>query len=156
MTFNYARSLYRVLAPGLLLAGVSSSVAAQQSDTVTARRIAAVTAIALTEYRTGVVDGKVVAAGEVEEARLFVADAHTRAGDLSPAVRRAVLPWLDSLAAGVAAHRPADQLAGLGTSLRAALVAAVGNLDPLPQTPPSLAMGRAVYVASCATCHGPL
>ncbi|HEY2824610.1 MAG TPA: FTR1 family protein [Gemmatimonadales bacterium] len=157
MILNHRFSLYMLFAPLAWLAGAAPSLAAQANDTTVARRIAAVTSIALTEYRGGVADGKVIAASEVEEARLFVADARGKAGELSPGLRARVMPWLDSLAAGVTAHRPAADLAIPAAALRAALVSAVGpNLDPLPDAPPSLAKGRAIYQSTCASCHGPL
>jgi high-affinity iron transporter len=157
MTFNFRRSLYLVVTPLVLFqAGATRRLPAQQADTAAARRIAAVTAIALTEYRAGVVNGKVIAASEVEEARLFVEDARIRAKDLSPVAGQRVLPWLDSLAAVVAARRPQEDFAAAVASLRAALIATVGpNLDPLPDAPPSLAAGRAVYLRDCQSCHGP-
>ena len=75
----------------------SSSTAAQDSTAIV-RRVAATATLAAQEYRIGVVDGRVVAAAEVEEARLFLEEARRSAAALSAGAERRPLspPWTRS------------------------------------------------------------
>lgn len=129
-------------------------VSAQQPADL-ARRIADISSIAVAEYAEGVVDGRVVRPEEYDEARTFLSEAHASAERLGPEARSAVLPYLDALRRDVEALAAADRLRVTLTALRAALEAAIGvPLDPMPQAPPSLARGAALYETHCAQCHG--
>ncbi len=152
LIFSRASCLLAVLA---LLAPFD--LLGQGTDEELARRIAAVASIALDEYALGVVDGQVVAAAELEEARLFVGEARRWAISLSPDARATAIPPLDALVGGVERLVPAADLQDELLVLRGALEQAVGvALDPMPSSAPALARGRAVYEAQCALCHGEL
>jgi high-affinity iron transporter len=143
----------------LILIGATFSAAhpvrAQDADAA-GRRIADVASIAAAEYAEGVIDGAVVRPDEYEEATLFLAEARRTAESLPVDVRDRVTPHLDAMAAMqrelVAAARLDERLQLLRTTLESALGI---PLDPLPDGAPTLAVGRAVYDASCAQCHGP-
>jgi high-affinity iron transporter len=152
LSFHISGRLFTVC----LLAGLLATPAAAQQDQVAlARRIADVASIALAEYAEGVVDGEVVAAEELHEARLFLADALRTAGGLEPEARAAALPYLVRMQTGVAALTPGAGLEVELAGLRRDLAAAVGApLDPLPSEAPSLVQGERVYRRYCASCHG--
>ena len=117
-----------------LLAGLLAGPAvAQQDQVAVARRIADVASIALAEYAEGVVDGEVVAAEELSEAKLFLADALRTAEDLEPEARMATLPYLQRMQTGVEVLAPEAGLRVELAGLRRDLAAAVGApLDPMP------------------------
>lgn len=130
-------------------------MAAQQDQVAVARRIADVASIALAEYAEGVADGEVVAAEELNEAKLFLADALRTAEDLGPAARTAALPYLQRMRTGVEALAPEAGLRVELAGLRRDLAAAVGvPLDPMPSDAPSLVRGEGLYRRYCASCHG--
>lgn len=147
------RNLLLVVTAAIVLG--AGPATAQPTEAV-ARRIATVSAIAVAEYGLGMAGGRVVRPAEIEEARLFLAEAMKLAGQLPDAVRSAARGRLDRLR--LAAERldgPAVLEAEVD-SLRALLAAELGiNLDPLPDRPVSLARGAEVYTASCVACHGP-
>jgi high-affinity iron transporter len=145
----------RLLAPWLLTGLLAVPATAQQDQVGLARRIADVASIALAEYAEGVVDGEVVAAEELHEATLFLADALRTAEDLAPEARAAALPYLQRMQTGVAALVPGAGLEVELAGLRRDLAAAVGApLDPLPSKAPSLVQGERLYQRYCASCHG--
>jgi high-affinity iron transporter len=135
----------------LLLAGlIAGPAVAQQDQVAAARRIADVASIAL-----AVVDGEVVAAEELNEAKLFLADALRTAEGLEPGARTAALPYLQRMQTGVEALAPEAGLQVELAGLRRDLAAAVGApLDPMPSRAPSLVRGEALYGQYCASCHG--
>lgn len=124
-------------------------------DVAAARRLAATAQLAADEYRLGVKDGRIIAAAEVEEARLFLAEALRNASGLPvPLAGRATatLVRLDSMVARLAdpdsvARGVAELVAAIAGELKIAL-------DEIPPEVPSLTRGREVYQASCAACHG--
>ena len=129
--------------------GVAQEVAAA------ARRLAATAQLAAGEYRLGVSGGRVIATAEVDEARLFLAEARRNTARLpEPAAgtARAALDQLDSLVARIAdpdsvARRVGALVADLGRELHL-------ELDEIPPSAPSLARGREVYRTTCSGCHG--
>ena len=129
--------------------GVAQDVAAA------ARRLAATAQLAAGEYRLGVSGGRVTATAEVDEARLFLAEARRNAARLpEPAAgtARAALDQLDSLVARIAdpdsvARRVGALVADLGRELHL-------ELDEIPASAPSLPRGREVYRTTCSRCHG--
>ena len=96
------------------------------------RRVAATATLAAQEYAIGVVNGAVVAAAEVEEARLFLEEARRSAGTL-PADGATAVATLDSLLALVRRHGPADSLAA---SVRLARGRALAALRRCPRRDP--------------------
>ncbi len=120
------------------------------------RRVAATATLAAQEYTIGVVNGAVVAAAEVEEARLFLEEARRSAGTL-PGDGATAVATLDSLLALVHRHGPADSLATRVRLLAAGLSQRYGvALDQAPERTPDLAQGGEIYRANCAGCHGDL
>jgi high-affinity iron transporter len=120
-----------------------------------ARRIAATAELAAQEYRTGVVDGRVVAKGEVEEAGLFLQEARRSIALLPPDVGRPAGSDIDAMLRMVANTAPPDSLDARVRSLSGGLAERLGiTLDELPAQTPSLARGAEVYQANCAGCHG--
>ena len=145
--------------PLLLSALAPASV--QQAATPTdpapvVRRVAATATLAAQEYAIGVVDGQVVAAAEVEEARLFLEEARRSAGTL-PGEGVTAIAAVDSLLAMVHRRGPADTLAARVRVLTAGLAERYGvTLDEVPERTPDLAQGAEIYRANCAGCHGDL
>ncbi|HEV8151185.1 MAG TPA: FTR1 family protein [Gemmatimonadales bacterium] len=129
--------------------------AAWAQDAAAARRLAATAQLAAGEYRLGVRNGRIVAPPEVEETRLFLAEARRNAARLPVHTAAGVTTRLDRLDAMVARLADPDSLArgvqelvdGLAAELRI-------PLDEIPAQVPSLAQGREVYRANCAACHG--
>src|SRR4029453_6693263 len=62
------------------------------------RRLAATAALGVQEYRAGVQNGRVIAKPEIEEARLFFAEARRSAGLLSPEGSSSTVRALDEIA----------------------------------------------------------
>jgi high-affinity iron transporter len=124
-----------------------------QDQNEVARRIADIASIAVAEYAEGVVDGRIVRPEEYGEARTFLEEARVSAEGLAEAT--GIVPHLDAMQRGVADLVAVAHLRTLLAELRSALEAAVGvPLDPLPDSPPSLARGQTVYRQHCAQCHG--
>src|SRR5258706_1701050 len=80
MPNNRLRIILKYALSSILLgAGVVLPAAAQQDVPASARRLAATTQLAAQEYRLGVSGGRVVAQAEVDEAKLFLAEARRNA-----------------------------------------------------------------------------
>ncbi len=131
--------------------------AAAQDSAAVVRRVAATATLAAQEYRIGVVGGRIVAAAEVEEARLFLEEARRSAASLAPDSALNPVATLDSLLAMVKALGPPDSLDLRVRTFANALAQRHGvSLDELPRRAPDLALGAEVYRTSCAACHGDL
>jgi high-affinity iron transporter len=148
----------RISRIGLVLLGcaaVRPARAVAQNPAQAARRVTDIATLALSEYQLGVQDGRVISAQELGEARQYLADARSAAQGLPAGAAAPARAVLDSLIAGVEAHRPAAELTPQVVALRARLSRQLGvDLDPIPSSPPSLAQGARLYVEQCATCHG--
>lgn len=119
------------------------------------QRIATTVQLAAQEYRIGVVDGRVISAAEVEEARLFLAEARRTAERLPPDGSAPAIAAIDRLLAAVAATADPDSIAVAARTLTAGLAERYRvDVDQVPSTVPSLARGAQVYQANCADCHG--
>ncbi|HJR49460.1 MAG TPA: FTR1 family protein [Gemmatimonadales bacterium] len=130
---------------------------ATQDSAAIVRRVAATATLAAQEYRIGVVDGRVVAAAEVEEARLFLEESRRSAATLAADSALDPVATLDSLLALVKGLGEPDSLDARVRSFATVLARRHGvSLDELPSRPPDLALGGEVYRASCAGCHGDL
>jgi len=128
---------------------------AGQDGAPVARRVAATAQLAAQEYRNGVVDGRVVARAEVDEAQLFLQEARRSAALLPQEAGKAATADIDAMLRLVHATGLPDSLDGRVRSLSAGLTQQLGIvLDELPALTPSLARGAEVYQASCAGCHG--
>lgn len=137
-----------------LLATNPDPAEAQQETTL--KRIATSAALAAEEYGVGIVNGKVIAPAEVEEAKLFLKEAQKSATLLPPDVRSGVMASLDSLLAMVNRTAPADSVELRAHAFSAALAQRFSlTLEEIPASAPALASGEQVYRAQCAACHGP-
>ncbi len=140
----------------LICAATGPEQAAAQRPAEAARRVTDIATLALSEYQLGVRNGRVISTQELDEARQYLADARRAALSLPPEAAALARTALDSLIAGVQAHRSVDQLTPQLAALRAGLSRALGvDLDPFPATPPSLARGARLFGEQCASCHGP-
>ena len=128
---------------------------AAQDRVPVARRIAATVQLAAQEYRIGVVDGRVVAKAEVDEAELFLQEAQRSVALLPPDVGRPAAADIAAMLRLAGSTAPADSLDARVRSLTAGLTERLGiTLDELPAQTPSLARGAEIYQANCAGCHG--
>jgi high-affinity iron transporter len=118
-----------------------------------ARRVANIVSVAVEEYAKAVDrNGRLISAQEFQEANDFLADARRAAERLSGQQAASARVLLDSIAAAVAAKRPPAALDSLEARF-AVLLGSEAKLE-LPRRPADLAEGRALYTASCASCHG--
>lgn len=140
----------------ILIFGTSTPAAAQADPTAVqdaVRRIAISVRLAAEEYALGVVNGKVQAAAEVEEARLFLGEA--KKGALGLDAAHWTGPRLDSLIGLVDRVAPPDSLTAGAERLVGQLTRQFGvTLEEAPLEPPTLARGELIYQARCASCHG--
>jgi high-affinity iron transporter len=121
------------------------------------RRLAATAALGAQEYRAGVQNGRVIAKPEIEEARLFFAEARRSAGLLSPEVSSSTVRALDEIAGLVDATASPDTIQARVLALTNSLSQRLGiSLEEIPAETPSLARGAQVYRENCASCHGDL
>jgi high-affinity iron transporter len=126
-----------------------------QSPAPIVRRLAATAQLAAQEYRIGVVDGRVVAQAEVDEARLFLQESRRSAAQLPRDLRPQTLLRIDSVIRLVDRRAAPDSIEVLVRALTHSLSERLGVvLDEIPAATPSLSRGKAVYQASCAGCHG--
>ncbi|HUR94672.1 MAG TPA: cytochrome c/FTR1 family iron permease [Gemmatimonadales bacterium] len=117
--------------------------------------MAATAQLAAQEYRIGVIDGRVEAKAEVEEAALFLQESRRSAALLPAAASAAAVEEIDTLIRLVAAIAPADSLDAHVRALTDGLTRRLGiTLDEIPAQTPSLARGAEVYRGNCAGCHG--
>lgn len=120
-----------------------------------ARRIAAAADLAVAEYRLGVVDGRVVAAAEVDEAQLFLREARRSAAGLPANVANRAVDELGSALQFVEQIGSPDSVAAAVARLHATLSTGLNLvLAEIPAHPPSLARGEELYQRQCAACHG--
>src|SRR5580765_3480470 len=132
-----------------------AQTAASQDRAPVARRVAATAQLAAQEYRVGVVNGRVVAKAEIDEAALFLQEARRSAKLLPAEAGMAATADIDAMLRLVAGTAPPDSLDARVRSLTAGLTQRLGvTLDELPALTPSLARGAEVYQANCAGCHG--
>ncbi|MDQ6633774.1 MAG: FTR1 family protein [Gemmatimonadota bacterium] len=141
---------HRIFFLGALIVAPVFGAAAQEHP---ARRVANIVSVAVEEYAKAVDrNGRLISAQEFQEANDFLADARRAAERLSGQQAASARILLDSIAAAVATKRPPAAL----DSLEARFAVLLGNEAKLelPKRPADLAEGRAIYTASCASCHG--
>ncbi|MFL5494033.1 MAG: FTR1 family protein [Gemmatimonadales bacterium] len=153
-----------ILSGGILPLLVSLAVAGPQQTPTQAvaedrapvvRRVAATAQLAAEEYRVGVVNGRVVAKSEVEEAVMFLQEARRSAALLPSDSVGPALAQIDSLVHLVSRTSPPDTLDARVRTLALGLSRRFGvSLDELPAEAPALARGAEVYQANCMGCHG--
>jgi high-affinity iron transporter len=155
LKMNLIGAAVPILVPVLAFALPQTALA--QDSAALVRRIAATATLAAQEYRVGVVDGRIVARAEVDEARLFLEEARRSAKSLAVGSGPAPVATLDSLLAVVKGLGSPETLDARVRAFTTALAAHHGvSLDELPNRPPDLALGAEAYRANCAGCHGSL
>jgi len=160
MQSNYLRIvLIRVVGLLILLEQVWIGALAAQTPgsevAAAARRVAAIAQLAADEYALGVSGGRIVAAAEVEEARLFLAEARRNATRLPPATSQPVVAMLTAMESMVGRTAEPDSVTRMVKTLLLKLTSDLKlALDEIPAEPPSLSRGREIYQSTCAVCHG--
>jgi len=135
----------------------SDTLRATSEPAAAVRRLAATAQLAAQEYGLGVVDGRVVASAEVEEARLFLEEAKRSARQLPPEWSAATTKEIDAVLALVSRHAAPDEVTSRVRRITTTLSTGLGvSLDDVPGVSPSLARGAEVYQSQCAQCHGSL
>jgi high-affinity iron transporter len=157
MRRNYLRA---ILIAGMAALWLSSAreLAAQAVGAETAaaaRRVAAMAQLAAEEYALGVSGGRIIAAPEVEEARLFLAEARRNASRLPAGLARSTTATIISLEGMVDRTAEPDSVSRIVDALLDSLSTGLDlPLDEIPADPPSLARGRSIYQSTCSVCHG--
>ncbi len=132
----------------------SQGISQGDSQLSAARRIVATANLAAEEYRLGVRDGRVIAEPEVEEARLFLAEARRNAERIAGPSGEETSATLNRLLAMVNAAASPDSLDEGVRAMVERLSERLGMpLEDVPSEAPSLARGREVYQVNCASCH---
>jgi high-affinity iron transporter len=148
-------ALLAVLSAAAQSQAPQSSTAVQTDVAASVRRAAATAQLAAQEYRIGVAGGRIVAPGEVGEARLFLQESRYAAASLPPRSGIAATRMVDSLLTLVSAVASPDSLDAAVRAYASALAGHYGVvLDQLPGKAPSLARGAQIYRDNCAGCHG--
>lgn len=140
----------------LILLPASGLVSQQQDDpTALARRIIGTTALAAKEYAEGVSGGAIVSAEEVEEAKLFLAEARRSAAGLADPLAASTTEAIDAMLDAVRATGDPARVSELADTVAMRLRDALGGIDqPVPALRVSLAAGGEIYRSQCAQCHG--
>jgi high-affinity iron transporter len=151
-----------VLIGGVLLLATTLQQVPQQAassvdPTPVVRRLAATAQLAAQEYRVGIVDGRVVARAEVDEARLFLQESRRSAALLPADLRPGAVAEIDTIIRLVQQTVSPDSVEARVRRLAARLSSRLGvTLEEIPTATPSLTRGAEVYQANCAGCHGAL
>ncbi len=144
-----------VLVVGALMLIAGAAFAQDLAEVALGRRVADVVDIAVAEYSEGVVDGRVVQLEELNEAKLFLEGARRTAEQLNTGLASEVVPQVDRIVLLVDALADETEVRAALAELRTTLAVGLGvSLDPMPETPPSLTRGAALYARDCAQCHG--
>ncbi len=143
-------------ATGIAIPGPAASQAVPRPDSAQVlRRVATTARLAAEEYGLGVRDGVVVLAPEVDEAKLFLAEARKAAESLPSLHSGPTVDVLSRIIALVERTGSPDSVQREVETLVQGLAQAMQvTIDEVPVTAPSLARGEAVYRGQCAACHG--
>lgn len=160
MATNYLRTIL-IRGMGGFILGASCLVPVLRAQApgpeaaAAARRVAATAQLAADEYALGVSGGRIVAAPEVEEARLFLAEARRNATRLPAATALSAAALLTTVESMVNRSADPDSVSRLVRTLVASLESQLKLvLDEIPADPPSLSRGREIFLNACTTCHG--
>jgi len=119
------------------------------------RRIAASVQLAAQEYRNGFAAGRLTSPAEINEARLFLAEARRTAQVLPARIAAGTIADIDRLLDLVARTAVPDSVAASARRATAQLATALGaSLDEIPDRTPSLQRGAEIYKRECSGCHG--
>ncbi len=147
-TATYAR--IAGIAACLLIAARPQRAGAQEDPV---RRVANIVSVAIEEYSKGVDQrGRLYNATEYQEAVDFLRDAQESAARLSGDQATRARAVLDSIIAAAQAKQPPDSLGALQRRF-AGVLGAQAQLE-LPKRPVDIAAGRALFLSTCASCHG--
>jgi high-affinity iron transporter len=147
--------IFLIHAAAILFGAVAARPVAAQDPAAAARRIAALTQLAAEEYGLGVSGGRIILPEEVEEARLFLAEARRNVATLPVQSAAPAMVALDSLDRMVARTAEPDSVASQVRAMLARLGRELNIVfDDIPAQPPSLVRGREIYRSTCASCHG--
>jgi high-affinity iron transporter len=140
----------RWIAVSILSLVATATLPAQENP---AKRLSSIVGVAVEEYAKAVDErGKLVSKDEFDETYGFLTDARQVARRLSGYDAERARATLDSMIAAVAARQPPTTVRQLHQRFLGALGTA-GAMD-LPKGPLDTADGHALYVRSCASCHG--
>lgn len=142
----------------LIQLALASSLLLAQGDTTqapTARRVATMALLAAQEYDLGVEHGRIIAAPEVEEARLFLTEAKRVTEALPPAEAARVVAALDSVLVLVAQTAEPAEVSARVRAATSAMAARLGiSLEEVPAVAPLAARGAELFRTECIACHG--
>lgn len=146
--------IHLLLAASILLPSDSVPV---QDQVPVVRRIAAMAELAAQEYAAGVENGRIVAAGEVDESRLFLQEARRATSRLAEPERSRIAAGLDSLVRLVNATASPALLSKRTHGFTEGIAQRFGiTMDEIPAAAPLADRGKEVYATACASCHGSL
>jgi high-affinity iron transporter len=148
------RRLFLLLAVAAL--GLPAWARAASPDPAAVRRVLGLLGAVAVEYEEGVDDtGRVVRPLELEEARMFLAEARAHAGRLGVALPADVDARLAAIGDGLARQAPVDEVVGRVDALKAAISETSGIVEEVaPPAPASAARGKAIFQQHCVECHG--
>src|ERR1700686_328619 len=128
----------------------AANVPAQENP---AKRLASIVGVAVEEYAKAVDDGgKLISKDEFDETYGFLTDAKMVAARLGGYDAPATRAILDSLTEAVAEKKSPATVKRF-YRLFTASIGTAGAMD-LPTVPLDTAQGHALYLGSCASCHG--
>ncbi len=156
MQRNYLKLiLILAAATGTLIPDPAASQAPRPDSAQVLRRVATTARLAAEEYGLGVRGGVVVLAPEVDEAKLFLAEARKAAGLLPVGHSAPTVEALARIIAQVEQTGSPDSVQRDVEALVQGLARAMHvTLDEVPAAAPSLARGESIYRRQCAACHG--
>lgn len=144
---------FRFIFRGWIAAAILSLPRTQAAQEAPAKRLSAIVGVAVEEYSKGVdVNGKLVAASELDEATAFLKAAKDVATRLSGPNALPARLTLDSLMVAAQRRVTPAELSRIHDKFVVAL-GVDGALD-LPTRAVNLAMGKALFEKNCAQCHG--
>ncbi|MEP6551844.1 MAG: c-type cytochrome, partial [Gemmatimonadales bacterium] len=143
------RSLRRI-GVSILSLIAASTLSAQENP---AKRLSSIVGVAVEEYAKAVDDhGKLISKDEFDETYGFLSDARQVALRLNSYHAQASRAILDTLTSAVATRQPPGTVRELHRRFAASLGTA-GAMD-LPKLPLDTAEGHALFLKTCASCHG--
>lgn len=151
---NVLRIVLIHVVAAVIAVGSPQGIAAQAPEALV-RRAASTAQLAAQEYALGVEGGRVILAPEVEEARLFLAEAARMADQLGDAAGTEVATGFRDALALVNRTAPPEVVSARVEQLVARLATHYGvDVDGIPAAVLPLSRGSAIYNANCASCHG--
>ena len=142
----------------ILTVAPASWLVAQATDSLSAsRRVVAAASLAAMEYALGVepAGGRVTLPEEVDEAKLFIAQARHDVPLLPAAARAAADSLFARIGAGLERLAPPREIQRDADALIAVVTAAAGGpIAPEPSRRASAELGARLYARECAACHG--